>query len=82
MATTLKPSFKASTAESCSELYDVKNISSRLGRWQSGHVMLGPFSQALYSTVLDEKFDNVLPFFFRRAAFNLAHINRIITVLQ
>ena len=44
--------------------------------------MLGPFSQSLYSTVLDEKSDNLLPFFFRRAALNLAHINRITTVLQ
>ena len=44
--------------------------------------MLSPFSQALYSTVLDKKSDNVLPFFFRHAAFNLAHINRITTVLQ
>ena len=44
--------------------------------------MLGPFSQSLYSTVLDEKSDNLLPFFFRRAAFNLDHINRITTVLQ
>ena len=45
--------------------------------------MLGPFSQSLYSTALDEKSDNnLLPFFFRRAAFNLAHINRITTVLQ
>ena len=25
--------------------------------------MLGPFSQSLYSTVLDEKSDNLLPFF-------------------
>ena len=30
--------------------------------------MLGPFSQSLYSTVLDEKSDNQLPFLFRRAA--------------
>ena len=44
--------------------------------------MLGPFSQSLYSTVLDEKSDNMLPFFFRRAGFNLGHINRITTVLQ
>ena len=44
--------------------------------------MLGPFSQSLYSTVLDEKSDNLLPFFFRRAAFNLDNINRITTVLQ
>ena len=38
--------------------------------------MLGPFSQSLYSTVLDEKSDNLLPFFFRHTALNLAHINR------
>ena len=44
--------------------------------------MLGPFSQSLYSTVLDEKSDNLLPFFFRRAALSLGHINRITTVLQ
>ena len=44
--------------------------------------MLGPFSQSLYSTVLDEKFNNLLPFLFRCAALSLAHINRITTVLQ
>ena len=33
--------------------------------------MLGPFSQSLYSIVLDEKSDSLLPFFFRRAVFNL-----------
>ena len=44
--------------------------------------MLGPFSQSLYSTVLDEKSNNLLPSLFRRAAFNLGHINRITTVLQ
>ena len=42
---------------------------SRLGRYQSGHVMLGPFSQSLYSTVLDEKSNNLLPFLIRRASF-------------
>ena len=44
--------------------------------------MLGLFSRSLYSTVLDEKSDNLLLLFFRRAALNLAHINRITTVLQ
>ena len=32
--------------------------------------MLSPFSQTLYSTVLDEKSNNLLPFFFRRTALN------------
>ena len=32
--------------------------------------MLSPFSQTLYSTVLNEKSSNLLPFFFRRAASN------------
>ena len=44
--------------------------------------MLGTFSQSLYSTALDENSNNLLPFLFRRAAFNLGHINRITTVLQ
>ena len=44
--------------------------------------MLGPFSQSLYSTVLDEKYDYLLTFFFRRTALNLADINRITAVLQ
>ena len=44
--------------------------------------MLGPFSQSLYSTVLDEKSNNLLPFLIRRSSFNLGHINRITTVLQ
>ena len=48
----------------------------------SGRAMLGPFSQSLYSTVLDEISTNLLPSLFRRAAFNLGHINRITTVLQ
>ena len=47
-----------------------------------GIAFLSPFSQHCYSTVLDEKSNNLLPFFFRRAALNLAHINRITTVLQ
>ena len=32
--------------------------------------MLGPFSQSLYSTVLDEKSDNLFSFLFRCAALN------------
>ena len=32
--------------------------------------MLSPFSQPLYSTVLNEKSNSLLSFFFRRAAFN------------
>ena len=44
--------------------------------------MLGPFSQSLYSTVLDEESSNLLPSLFRRAAFNLGQINRITIVLQ
>ena len=31
--------------------------------------MLGPFSQSLYSTVLEEKSNNLLPFLIRRASF-------------
>ena len=49
---------------------------------RSGIALLSPFSQHCYSTVLEEKSDNLLSFFFRRAALNLAHINRITTVLQ
>ena len=52
----------------------------RLGLLRSGHAMLGPFSQSIYSTVLDERSTNLLPSLFRRAAFNLGHINRITTV--
>ena len=44
--------------------------------------MLGPFSQSLYSTVLDEKSNNLLPFLFRCAALSPVHINRTTTVLQ
>ena len=44
--------------------------------------MLDPFLQSLYSIVLDEKSDNLLPFFFRHAALNLVHINRITIVLH
>ena len=44
--------------------------------------MVGPFSQSLYSTVLDERSTNLLPFFFRSTALSLGHINRITTVLQ
>ena len=40
--------------------------------------MLGPFSQSLYSTVLDEKSNDLLPF-----TCSMAHINIITTsVLQ
>ena len=49
---------------------------------RSGIALLSPFSQHCYSTVLDEKSNNMLPFFFRLAALSLAHINRITTVLQ
>ena len=44
--------------------------------------MLGPFSQSLFSTVLDEKSNNLLPFLIRRASFKLrCYINRVTTVL-
>ena len=37
---------------------------------RSGIALLSPFSQHCYNTVLDEKSNNLLPFFFRRAALN------------
>ena len=44
--------------------------------------MLGPFSQSLYSTVLDAKSNNLLPFLIRRASFKIrCYINRIITTV-
>ena len=68
LATTRKRSFKL---DSCSELYDEKNIF--LVDWvggRSGIALLSPFSQHSYSIVLDEKSNNLLPFFFRRTALN------------
>ena len=64
--TTRKPIFKI---ESNSEL-TMKIIFSRLGHLQSGHALLSPLFQPRYSTVLNEKSNNLLPFFFRRAAVN------------
>ena len=46
------------------------NNFSRRGQPQSGQKMLSPFSQTLYCTVLDEKSNNLLPFFFRRTTLN------------
>ena len=37
---------------------------------RSGIALLSPFSRLCYSAVLDEKSNNLLPFFFRRAALN------------
>ena len=48
----------------------MKNCFSCLGRPRSGHAMLSPFFQPCYSTVLNEKSINLLPFFFRCAAVN------------
>ena len=45
------------------------NLSNWVGG-RSGIALLSPFSQHCYSTVLDEKSNNLLPFFFRRAALN------------
>ena len=42
--------------------------------------MLSPFSQSLYSTVLSEKFNSLLPFFFTCAAVN--HYRATITKLE
>ena len=46
----------------------MKNCFSSLGRSQRGHVILSPFFQPRYSTVLNEKFNNLLPTFSRCAA--------------
>ena len=46
----------------------MKNCFSSLGRSESGHVMLSPFFQPRYSTVLNEKSNNLLPTFSRCAA--------------
>ena len=46
----------------------MKNCFSSLGRSQGGHVMLSPFSQPRYSTVLNEKSNNLLPTFSKWAA--------------
>ena len=43
---------------------------SCLDRPQSRHVMLSPFFQPCYSTVLNEKYNNLLPTFSRCAAVN------------
>ena len=45
-------------------------INSSLGRSQGGHVMLSPFFEPGYSTVLNEKSNNLLPIFSRCAAVN------------
>ena len=42
----------------------------RLGQPQSGHVILSPFFQPLYSTVLTKESTSLLPFLFRRTASN------------
>ena len=42
--------------------YSGKNIFSRLGHLLSGHAVLCPFFQLRYSTVLEEKSNNLLPF--------------------
>ena len=47
-----------------------KNCFSCLGHPQSVHAMLSPFFQPCYSTVLNEKSINLLPFFSRCAAVN------------
>ena len=47
-----------------------ENCFSSLGRPQDGHEMLNPFFQPLYSTVLNEKSNNLLPTFSRCAAIN------------
>ena len=50
--------------------YTVKKKNSRLGLLRSGHAVLCPFFQLRYSTVLDEKSNDLLPFLFRCAALN------------
>ena len=46
--------------EGYSELI-MKNYFSSLGRPQGGHVILSPFFQHRYSTVLNEKSNSLLP---------------------
>ena len=48
----------------------MKNCFSCLGRPQSGRAMLTPFFQPRYSTVFNEKSDNLLPTFSRCTAIN------------
>ena len=48
----------------------MRNFFSSSGRSQGGHVMLSPFFQPCYSTVLNEKSNNLLPIFSRCAAVN------------
>ena len=47
-----------------------KDCFNSLGWSQSGHAMLSPFFQPRYSTVLNEKSNNLLPTFSRCAAVN------------
>ena len=40
----------------------MENIFNRLGRRQSGHAILSPFSQPLYNTVLNDKTNSLFHF--------------------
>ena len=55
----------------------MKNCFSCLDRLQSGHAMLSPFFQPRYSTVLNEKSNNLFPTFSRCAAIKYYNLNSV-----